>query len=104
MQNGGILELMMRYLKVVGQKFLEEWPAGLSTVVLDLFNCWRKHSAGLPNPLLRDSSNQHIKQEIIWHTYCLHLPGNKTLFIMPPEPSVFLPVGLLKIRQRPITY
>ncbi|XP_016094749.1 calcineurin-binding protein cabin-1-like [Sinocyclocheilus grahami] len=61
MQNGGILELMMRYLKVVGQKFLEEWPAGHSTAVLDLFNCWRKHSAGLPNPLLRDSSNQHIK-------------------------------------------
>ncbi len=61
MQNGGILELMIRYLKAVGQTFLEEWPAGLSVVVLDLFNCWRKHSAGLPNPLLRDSSNQHIK-------------------------------------------
>lgn len=61
MQNGGILELMIRYLKAVGQKFLEEWPAGLSGVVLDIFNCWRKHSAGLPNPLLRDCSNQHIK-------------------------------------------
>lgn len=61
MQNGGILELMIRYLKAVGQKFLEEWPVDLSMVVLDLFNCWRKHSAGLPNPMLRDSSNQHIK-------------------------------------------
>uniref|UniRef100_A0A672P9Y6 Calcineurin-binding protein cabin-1 n=1 Tax=Sinocyclocheilus grahami TaxID=75366 RepID=A0A672P9Y6_SINGR len=73
MQNGGILELMMRYLKVVGQKFLEEWPAGLSTVVLDLFNCWRKHSAGLPNPLLRDSSNQHIKEMMLMCLCCLEL-------------------------------
>ncbi|XP_052459683.1 calcineurin-binding protein cabin-1-like isoform X5 [Carassius gibelio] len=73
MQNGGILELMMRYLKVVGQKFLEEWPAGLGTVVLDLFNCWRKHSAGLPNPLLRDSSNQHIKEMMLMCLCCLEL-------------------------------
>uniref|UniRef100_A0A671TDN7 Calcineurin-binding protein cabin-1-like n=1 Tax=Sinocyclocheilus anshuiensis TaxID=1608454 RepID=A0A671TDN7_9TELE len=73
MQNGGILELMMRYLKVVGQTFLEEWPAGLSTVVLDLFNCWRKHSAGLPNPLLRDSSNQHIKEMMLMCLCCLEL-------------------------------
>ncbi|XP_026058509.1 calcineurin-binding protein cabin-1 isoform X7 [Carassius auratus] len=72
-QNGGILELMMRYLKVVGQKFLEEWPAGLGTVVLDLFNCWRKHSAGLPNPLLRDSSNQHIKEMMLMCLCCLEL-------------------------------
>uniref|UniRef100_A0A671KPA2 Calcineurin-binding protein cabin-1 n=1 Tax=Sinocyclocheilus anshuiensis TaxID=1608454 RepID=A0A671KPA2_9TELE len=73
MQNGGILELMMRYLKVVGQKFLEEWPAGHSTAVLDLFNCWRKHSAGLPNPLLRDSSNQHIKEMMLMCLCCLEL-------------------------------
>uniref|UniRef100_A0A8C2GGG0 Calcineurin-binding protein cabin-1 n=1 Tax=Cyprinus carpio TaxID=7962 RepID=A0A8C2GGG0_CYPCA len=73
MQNGGILELMMRYLKVVGQKFLEEWSAGLGTVVLDLFNCWRKHSAGLPNPLLRDSSNQHIKEMMLMCLCCLEL-------------------------------
>ncbi|KTF83645.1 hypothetical protein cypCar_00006386 [Cyprinus carpio] len=71
--NGGILELMMRYLKVVGQKFLEEWSAGLGTVVLDLFNCWRKHSAGLPNPLLRDSSNQHIKEMMLMCLCCLEL-------------------------------
>uniref|UniRef100_A0A8C2GFY2 Calcineurin binding protein 1 n=1 Tax=Cyprinus carpio TaxID=7962 RepID=A0A8C2GFY2_CYPCA len=73
MQNGGILELMMRYLKAVGQKFLENWPAGLSVVVLDLFNCWRKHSAGLPNPLLRDSSNQHIKEMLLMCLCCLEL-------------------------------
>ncbi|XP_073675244.1 calcineurin-binding protein cabin-1 [Garra rufa] len=73
MQNGGILELMLRYLKAVGQKFLEEWPAGLGTVVLDLFNCWRKHSAGLPNPLLRDSSNLHIKEMMLMCLCCLEL-------------------------------
>nr|XP_055023492.1 calcineurin-binding protein cabin-1 isoform X2 [Misgurnus anguillicaudatus] len=73
MQNGGILELMIRYLKAVGQKFLEEWPAGLSGVVLDIFNCWRKHSAGLPNPLFRDSSNQHIKEMMLMSLCCLEL-------------------------------
>ncbi|XP_056628426.1 calcineurin-binding protein cabin-1 isoform X3 [Triplophysa dalaica] len=73
MQNGGILELMIRYLKAVGQKFLEEWPAGLSGVVLDIFNCWRKHSAGLPNPLLRDCSNQHIKEMMRMCLCCLEL-------------------------------
>ncbi|XP_051510129.1 calcineurin-binding protein cabin-1 isoform X1 [Myxocyprinus asiaticus] len=73
MQNGGILELMMRYLQAVGQKFLEEWPACLSGVVLDIFNCWRKHSAGLPNPLLRDSSNKHIKEMMLMSLCCLEL-------------------------------
>lgn len=61
MTNGGILELMMRYLKAVGQKFLEEWPRGLAAVVLEVYQTWRKHSSGLPNPLLRDCSNQHIR-------------------------------------------
>lgn len=61
MTNGGILDLMMRYLKAVGQKFLEQWPRGLSAVVLDIYQTWRKHSSGLPNPLLRDCSNQHIR-------------------------------------------
>ncbi|CAB1321917.1 unnamed protein product [Coregonus sp. 'balchen'] len=36
MSNGGILELMMRYLKVVGQRFMEEWPRGLTAVVLEV--------------------------------------------------------------------
>lgn len=61
MSNGGILDLMMRYLKAVGQKFLEEWPRGLTAVVLEVYQMWRKHSGGLPNPLLRDCSNQHIR-------------------------------------------
>ncbi|KAG1949200.1 calcineurin-binding protein cabin-1 isoform X4 [Pimephales promelas] len=73
MQNGGILELMIRFLKAVGQMFLEEWPAGLAGVVLDLFICWRKHSSGLPNPLLRDSNNQHIKEMMLMSLCCLEL-------------------------------
>ena len=61
MSNGGILDLMMRYLKAVGQKFMEDWPRGLTAVVLELYQHWRRHSSGLPNPLLRDCSNQHIR-------------------------------------------
>ncbi|XP_035391936.1 calcineurin-binding protein cabin-1 isoform X1 [Electrophorus electricus] len=73
MCNGGILELLLHYLKVMGQKFLEEWPPGLSGVLLDMYNCWRKHSAGLPNPLLRDSSNQHIKEMMMMSLSSLEL-------------------------------
>lgn len=61
MSNGGVLDLMMRYLKAVGQRFLKEWPRGLAAVVLEVYQTWRKHSSGLPNPLLRDCSNQHIR-------------------------------------------
>lgn len=61
MSNGGVLDLMMRYLKAVGQRFLEEWPQGLAAVVLEVYQTWRKHSSGLPNPLLRDCGNQHIR-------------------------------------------
>ncbi|EMP32143.1 Calcineurin-binding protein cabin-1, partial [Chelonia mydas] len=64
LNNGGILELMMRYLKVISQKFLVKWPPGLSEVVLSIYNSWRKHSSNLPNPLLRDCSNQHIKRDL----------------------------------------
>ncbi|KAM8886418.1 calcineurin-binding protein cabin-1 isoform 4-T4 [Spinachia spinachia] len=62
MTNGGLLDVMMRYLKAVGQKFTVEWPRGLTAVVLEVHQTWRKHSSGLPNPLLRDCSNQHIKE------------------------------------------
>lgn len=61
MGNGGILDLMVCYLKAVGRKFLEKWPGGLAAVVLEVYQTWRKHSSGLPNPLLRDCSNQHIR-------------------------------------------
>ncbi|KAL7827387.1 hypothetical protein SRHO_G00331050 [Serrasalmus rhombeus] len=73
MQNGGILELLLRYLKVMGQKFPVEWPPGLGGVVLDIYHCWRKHSAGLPNPLLRDSNNQHIKEMMMMSLACMEL-------------------------------
>lgn len=59
--NGGILELMMRYLKSMGHKFLLRWPPGLTEVVLSIYHSWRRHSTSLPNPLLRDCSNKHIK-------------------------------------------
>lgn len=59
--NGGILELMMRYLKSMGHKFLLKWPPGLADVVLSVYHSWRRHSTSLPNPLLRDCSNEHIK-------------------------------------------
>ena len=59
--NGGILELMMRYLKAMGHKFLLRWPPGLAEVVLSIYHSWRRHSTSLPNPLLRDCSNKHIK-------------------------------------------
>lgn len=61
MTNGGILDVMMRYLKAVGQKFTMEWPRGLTAVVLEVYKTWRKHSGGLPNPLLRDCTNKHIR-------------------------------------------
>ncbi|XP_047656377.1 calcineurin-binding protein cabin-1 isoform X2 [Tachysurus fulvidraco] len=73
MENGGILELLMRYLKAIGQKFLEEWPPGLSGVVMEIYNCWRRHSAGLPNPLLRDSNNQHIKEMMMMSLSCMEM-------------------------------
>ncbi|XP_011944941.1 PREDICTED: calcineurin-binding protein cabin-1 isoform X5 [Cercocebus atys] len=61
--NGGILELMMRYLKGMGHKFLLRWPPGLAEVVLSVYHSWRRHSTSLPNPLLRDCSNKHIKDK-----------------------------------------
>ncbi|XP_028851321.1 calcineurin-binding protein cabin-1 isoform X2 [Denticeps clupeoides] len=73
MTNNGILELMMRYLKAVGQTFLDQWPSGLTAVVLDVYHCWRKHSLGLPNPLLRDCSDQHIREMMIMSLSCMEL-------------------------------
>ncbi|XP_061115858.1 calcineurin-binding protein cabin-1 isoform X1 [Conger conger] len=73
MVNSGILELMMRYLKAVGQKFLEEWPPGLAAVVLEVYCSWRKHSSGLPNPLLRDCNNQHIRDMMVMSLSCMEL-------------------------------
>ncbi|XP_053443028.1 calcineurin-binding protein cabin-1 isoform X1 [Nycticebus coucang] len=71
--NGGILELMMRYLKAMGHKFLLRWPPGLAEVVLSVYHSWRRHSGSLPNPLLRDCSNRHIKDIMLMSLSCMEL-------------------------------
>ncbi|XP_045675715.1 LOW QUALITY PROTEIN: calcineurin-binding protein cabin-1 [Phyllostomus hastatus] len=71
--NGGILELMMRYLKAMGHKFLLRWPPGLAEVVLSIYHSWRRHSTSLPNPLLRDCSDKHIKDMMLMSLSCMEL-------------------------------
>ncbi|XP_056273916.1 calcineurin-binding protein cabin-1 isoform X2 [Pseudoliparis swirei] len=73
MTNGGLLDVMMRYLKAVGQKFLVEWPRGLTAVALEVHQTWRKYSCGLPNPLLRECSNQHIREMLAMSLACMEL-------------------------------
>uniref|UniRef100_A0A673CJB0 Calcineurin-binding protein cabin-1 n=1 Tax=Sphaeramia orbicularis TaxID=375764 RepID=A0A673CJB0_9TELE len=73
MTNGGILDLMLQYLKAIGQKFMQDWPRGLAAVVLDIYQTWRKHSSGLPNPLLRDCSNQHLREMLTMSLACMEL-------------------------------
>uniref|UniRef100_A0A670JUT6 Uncharacterized protein n=1 Tax=Podarcis muralis TaxID=64176 RepID=A0A670JUT6_PODMU len=73
LNNGGILELMMRYLKVISLKFLVKWPPGLAEVVLNIYNSWRKHSSSLPNPLLRDCRNEHIRDMMLMSLSCMEL-------------------------------
>ncbi|XP_018421411.1 PREDICTED: calcineurin-binding protein cabin-1 [Nanorana parkeri] len=73
LENGGILELLMRYLKMIAQKFLVKWPPGLADVVLNIYISWRKHSSGLPNPLLRDCNNQHIRDMMVMSLTCMEL-------------------------------
>uniref|UniRef100_UPI0037E77329 calcineurin-binding protein cabin-1 n=1 Tax=Semicossyphus pulcher TaxID=241346 RepID=UPI0037E77329 len=93
MTNGGILDLMLRYLKAVGQKFLEEWPRGLTAVVLEVYQNWRKHSCGLPNPLLRDCSNQHMRDMLAMSLACMELQleqrlHNKQKTVSPRRSSI----------------
>ncbi|XP_032373176.1 calcineurin-binding protein cabin-1 isoform X3 [Etheostoma spectabile] len=95
MTNGGILDVMMRYLKAVGQKFTMEWPRGLTAVVLELHQSWRKHSSGLPNPLLRDCSNQHIREMLAMSLACMELQleqwsHNKGKTVSPRRSSIGL--------------
>lgn len=59
--NGGVLDLMLQYLKAVGQRFTKDWPQGLSAVFLDVYQTWRRHSSGLPNPLVWDCSKKHMR-------------------------------------------
>lgn len=86
--NGGILDLMMHYLKAVGQTFLKEWPKGLAAVVLEVYQTWRKYSGGLPNPLLRDCSTQHIRVmavlllcQLHWHEELITLKCEEKLSV-----------------------
>nr|XP_020763084.1 calcineurin-binding protein cabin-1 [Odocoileus virginianus texanus] len=73
LSNGGILELMMRFLKSMGRRFLLRWPPGLAEVVLSTYHNWRRHSASLPNPLLRDCSNRHIQEMMLMSLSCMEL-------------------------------
>ncbi|XP_031204422.1 calcineurin-binding protein cabin-1 isoform X3 [Mastomys coucha] len=73
LSNGGVLELMMRYLKSMGHKFLLKWPPGLADVVLSVYHSWRRHSTSLPNPLLRDCCNTHIKDMMLMSLSCMEL-------------------------------
>ncbi|XP_031705420.1 calcineurin-binding protein cabin-1 isoform X3 [Anarrhichthys ocellatus] len=96
MTNGGLLDVMMRYLKAVGQKFTGEWPRGLTAVVLEVHQTWRKHSSGLPNPLLRDCSNQHIREMLAMSLACMELQleqwiHNKGKTVSPRRSSSICP-------------
>lgn len=74
---------MLHYLKTVGQKFMKEWPQGLTAVVLEVYQTWRKYSCGLPNPLLRDCSNKHIRvndKKTSLNTICKNEPVSSLLF------------------------
>ncbi|KAB0370162.1 hypothetical protein FD755_018124 [Muntiacus reevesi] len=73
LSNGGILELMMRFLKSMGRRFLLRWPPGLAEVVLSTYHSWRRHSASLPNPLLRDCSGRHIQEMMLMSLSCMEL-------------------------------
>ncbi|XP_043924776.1 calcineurin-binding protein cabin-1 isoform X3 [Protopterus annectens] len=88
MNNGGILELMMRYLKVVCQKFLVKWPPGLAEVVLTIYNSWRKYCSTLPNPLLRDCSNQHIRDMMVMSLSCMELQLDQWLLTKSKHSAV----------------
>ncbi|KAF7668316.1 hypothetical protein LDENG_00018520 [Lucifuga dentata] len=93
MSNGGILDLMLHYLKALGQKFMEDWPRGLAAVVLDIYQTWRKHSTGLPNPLFRDCSSQHIREMLAMSLACMELQleqwsRNKGKIVSPRRSSI----------------
>ncbi|XP_060641249.2 calcineurin-binding protein cabin-1 isoform X1 [Anolis sagrei] len=71
--NGGLLELMLRFLKAVTRRFLSKWPPGLAEVVLGIFRSWRPHSSSLPNPLLRDCPDAHIREMMLMSLSCMEL-------------------------------
>ncbi|XP_075424588.1 calcineurin-binding protein cabin-1 isoform X2 [Ascaphus truei] len=88
LSNGGILEILMRYLKVIAQKFLVKWLPGLADIVLSIYASWRKHSSGLPNPLLRDCSNQHIRDMMVMSLSCMELQLDQWLLTKEKSSTV----------------
>ncbi|XP_038649490.1 calcineurin-binding protein cabin-1 isoform X3 [Scyliorhinus canicula] len=88
LKNGGILDLMLKYLKALGQKFLAKWPTGLAEVVLSIYNSWRKHCSSLPNPILRECSNQHIKDMMVMCLVCMELQLDQWLLTKSKNTTV----------------
>uniref|UniRef100_A0A4W3H4V1 Calcineurin-binding protein cabin-1 n=1 Tax=Callorhinchus milii TaxID=7868 RepID=A0A4W3H4V1_CALMI len=88
LKNGGILDLMLKYLKILGQKFLSKWPSGLTDVVLTIYNSWRKHCSSLPNPILRECSNQHIKDMMLMCLLCMELQLDQWLLTKSKSTTV----------------
>ncbi|MEE6504285.1 hypothetical protein FKM82_005122 [Ascaphus truei] len=78
----------MRYLKVIAQKFLVKWLPGLADIVLSIYASWRKHSSGLPNPLLRDCSNQHIRDMMVMSLSCMELQLDQWLLTKEKSSTV----------------
>ncbi|XP_072099642.1 calcineurin-binding protein cabin-1 isoform X1 [Mobula birostris] len=88
LKNGGVLDLMLKYLKVLGQKFLAKWPPKLTEVVLSIYNNWRKHCSSLPNPILRECSNQHIKDMMVMCLICMELQLDQWLLTKSKSTTV----------------
>ncbi|XP_078277456.1 calcineurin-binding protein cabin-1 isoform X2 [Rhinoraja longicauda] len=88
LKNGGILDLMLKYLKVLGQKFLAKWPPRLAEVVLSIYNSWRKHCSSLPNPILRECSSQHIKDMMVMCLVCMELQLDQWLLTKSKSTTV----------------
>ncbi|XP_070241882.1 calcineurin-binding protein cabin-1 isoform X5 [Bos mutus] len=104
LSNGGILELMMRFLKSMGHRFLLRWPPGLAEVVLSTYHSWRRHSASLPNPLLRDCSNRHIQEMMLMSLSCMELQLDQWLLTKGRSSAVSprnCPAGVLNGRFGP---
>uniref|UniRef100_A0A8C3W1J3 Calcineurin binding protein 1 n=1 Tax=Catagonus wagneri TaxID=51154 RepID=A0A8C3W1J3_9CETA len=102
--NGGILELLVRYLKSMGHRFLLRWPPGLAEVVLSIYHSWRRHSASLPNPLLRDCSSQHIKDMMLMSLSCMELQLDQWLLTKGRSSAVSprsCPAGVVNSRFGP---
>lgn len=79
--NGGILELMMCYLKGMGYKFLLRWFLGLVEVVFSVYYSWRRYSISLFNLLLRDCSNKYIKDMMLMFFFCMEFQLDQWLLI-----------------------